>query len=93
MANIQDWFLYWQFELQSCYTNEDINTAWYMKYEVTQTLQHFMDTQTPFTQQNMEMMKNLLKLESEISLFIYLVIEKQRNNVPLDCSFVTLERR
>ena len=93
MATVHDWFLYWTFELQSCYANSDINTAWHMKYEVTQALQRFMDTQSPLTRQNVEMMTNLLKLESEISIFICLVINRQRNDHPLDYSLVTLERR
>ena len=88
MASLHSWYLHWITKLQGCYARADVNTAWYMKYEVTDALQQLMNTQGPLTRQNMEIMKNLLKLESEISIFIYIIINGQTNNHPLDYSMV-----
>ena len=90
---MHDWYLYWALEMQGCYATSDINKAWYTKYEVTNALQQLMNMQGPLTRQNMETMTNLLKLESEISIFIYIIINRQMNEPPLDYSIVTLERR
>ena len=93
MTSIHDWYLYWALEIQNCYATGDINKAWHTKYEVTNALQQIMNVQVPLTRQTMETMTNLLKLESEISIFIYLIINRQMNDPPLDYSIVTLERR
>ena len=90
---MHDWYLYWALEMQGCYATSDIHKAWYTKYEVTNALQQLMNMQGPRTRQIMETMTNLLKLESEISIFIYLIINGQMNDPPLDYSIVTLERR
>ena len=79
-------YQYWLDEMQGCYERADINTAWYIKYEVTGTLQQLMDINGPRTRQVLEIMRNLLKLESEISIFIYLTINREINNHPLDYS-------
>ena len=78
----------WTTEIQGCHDRFDANTAWRIKYEVTGTLQQLMDMNGPRTRQVLETMRNLLKLESKISIFIYLTISREINNHPLDYSMV-----
>ena len=86
MAFVHARYQYWINEMQGCYDRADINAAWYIKYEVTGTLQQLMDINGPRTRQVLETIRNLLKLESEISISIYLTINREINNNPLDYS-------
>ena len=76
----------WTTEIQSCHDRFDANTAWRIKYEVTGTLQQLMDMNGPRTRQVMQTMRNLFRLESEISIFLYIMVNREMSNHPVDLS-------
>ena len=78
----------WTTEIQGCYDRFDANTAWRIKYEVTGTLQQLMDMNGPRTRQVMQTMRNLFRLESEISTFLYIMMDREMNNYPVDLSIL-----
>ena len=84
MAYVTAQYEIWLHEMLGCYERADIDRAWYIKYQVTVTLQQLMNIQK--TRKVLLMIRNLLKLESEISIFIYLIINKEILDYPLDYS-------
>ena len=76
----------WVTEIESCYDRLDANTAWRIKYEVTGTLQQLMDMNCPRTRQVIQTMRNLFRLESEISTFLYIMMDREMVNCPVDLS-------
>ena len=76
----------WLAEIQDCHDRLDVNTAWRVKYEVTGTLQQLMDMNGPRTRQVLKTMRNLFRLESEISIFLYITVNREMSNYPVDLS-------
>ena len=86
VANTQ--YQRWVTELEGCYDRLDANTAWRIKYEVTGVLQQIMDMNGPRARQVMQTMRNLFRLESEISTFLYIMMDREMNNYPVDLSIL-----
>ena len=76
----------WTTEIQGCHDRFDANTAWHIKYEVTGTLQQLMDMNGPRARQVLKTMRNLFRLESEISTFLYIMVNREMSNYPVDLS-------
>ena len=71
-------------EIQGCYVRADIPHGWCLKYQITGTIQHLMDS--PKTREILTLMRNFLRLEAELSTFLYLMIDREMPNYPLDCT-------
>ena len=71
-------------EIQGCYARADISTGWCLKYQITGTIQHLMDS--PKTREILMLKRNFLRLEAELSTFLYLMVDRELLDYPIDYS-------
>ena len=71
-------------KIQGFYARADIPTGWCLKYQITGTIQHLMDSSK--TREILMLMKNFLRLEAELSTFLYLMVDRELLDYPIDYS-------